>query len=89
MLSQKLTAERRREQHRKLRRLLERQLDKAETKIILQVCDAEQHGEQFHAGPLGLANALADRGWLCRGPGRTFHLSVVTRALFAEHGGGL
>ncbi len=49
-----------------IRRLLSRQLTRAEVEIVLAVLKAERKGEPYRAGRLGFVESLVKRGWLRR-----------------------
>jgi hypothetical protein len=67
-----------------IRKLLLRQLEPDEVRIVIAVWKAEKRGEKYFAGRLGFAAHLERRGWLLRSEDNSLRLSRTTRELFAE-----
>ena len=73
-----------RRQRSRFRKLLARQLEKHEIKIILLALRAEQRGKLFRAGRLGVAESLVRRGWLVRDSAGNIAISPATRQILSE-----
>ncbi len=67
-----------------IRRLLSRQLTRAEVEIVLAVLKAERKGEPYRAGRLGFVESLTKCGWLKRDPDGNVVLGDEARVLVME-----
>jgi hypothetical protein len=67
-----------------IKKLLLRQLEPDEVRIVIDGWKAENRGEKYFAGRLGFAAHLERRGWLVRSGDNSLRLSRTTRELLAE-----
>jgi hypothetical protein len=67
-----------------IKKLLLRQLEPHEVRIVIDVWKAEKRGEKYFAGRLGFAAHLERRNWLVRSEDNSLRLSNATRELIAE-----
>jgi hypothetical protein len=67
-----------------IKKLLLRQLEPDEVRIVIDVWKAEKRGEKYFASRLGFAAHLERRGWLVRSEDNSLRLSRATRDLIAE-----
>jgi ribosomal protein L21E len=67
-----------------IKKLLQRQLEPDEVRIVIEVWKAEKRGEKYFAGRLGFAAHLERRNWLVRSEDNSLRLSRATRELFEQ-----
>jgi hypothetical protein len=67
-----------------IKKLLLRQLEPDEVRIVLDVLKSETRGEKYFAGRLGFAAHLERRNWLVRSEDNSLRLSRATRELLSE-----